>query len=484
MAPAPWRQCRVAWTLVLLLGAGAPAHASHFYPTASGTPAWAAIAALVIFVIALVAATAEEFFALRKSKPVLFAGGLIWALIAWINIVYDLGLEVEQAARHSLVQYLELMLFLLVVMAYVNALEERRVFAALRSRISERGYGWRALFWLTGGTTFVLSPVLDNLSTALVVGSLIVSLGRDNPRFTVVGCINVVVASNAGGSFSPVGDLTTLLLWQERIVTEQGTLEFWSFFYLFLPALAAWLVPATIMHFAVPKQGAWLPLESRRVRRGGIVVGVLFLATIATTVLFEVTLALPPALGMMTGLAYLQIFGYYLKTTHRSGDESKYAERLGGPVALDSERPFDVFRMIARTQWDTMLFLCGIFLAIGGLAYLGWLAAADDLLYGRWGPLAGNVMVGLYSAFVENVPTMFGVLAMEPSLSLGHWLMAALTVATGGSLLSIGSAAGVALMGQARGIYTFFAHLRWTPAIAAGYGAGIALHLWLNKDLL
>jgi Na+/H+ antiporter NhaD/arsenite permease-like protein len=197
-------------------------------------------------------------------------------------------------------------------------------------------------------------------------------------------------------------------------------------------------------------------------------------------VLFEVALALPPALGMMTGPGYLQVFGYYLKVTHRSGDESRYADGLGGPVALDSERPFDVFHLIARAQWDTMLFLCGIFLSIGGLAYLGWLAAADHLLFGHWGPLLGNVIVGLYSAFIENVPTTFGVLAMEPSLSLGHWLMAALTVATGGSLLSIGSAAGVALMGQAPGVYTFLAHLRWTPAIALGYAAAIMNHLTIN----
>ncbi|HHH45058.1 MAG TPA: sodium:proton antiporter, partial [Gammaproteobacteria bacterium] len=101
---------------------------------------------------------------------------------------------------------------------------------------------------------------------------------------------------------------------------------------------------------------------------------------------------------------------------------------------------------------------------------------------GELGATQANILVGILSAIVDNIPVMFAVLSMNPDMPLGQWLLVTLTTGVGGSLLSIGSAAGVALMGQARGRYTFFTHLKWTPAIALGYAAGIVSHLWLNAD--
>jgi Na+/H+ antiporter NhaD/arsenite permease-like protein len=104
-------------------------------------------------------------------------------------------------------------------------------------------------------------------------------------------------------------------------------------------------------------------------------------------------------------------------------------------------------------------------------------------LYVGLGPTWANVLVGVLSAIVDNIPVMFAVLTMNPDMSLGQWLLVTLTTGVGGSLLSIGSAAGVALMGQARGVYTFFAHLKWSWAVALGYAASIWVHLWLNSHL-
>ena len=120
-------------------------------------------------------------------------------------------------------------------------------------------------------------------------------------------------------------------------------------------------------------------------------------------------------------------------------------------------------------------------LAVGGLNYLGYLSIASELIYSHWGATAANILVGLFSAVLENVPTMYAVLFMDPQMSQGQWLLVTLTTGIGGSILSIGSAAGIALMGQARGVYTFFTHLRWTPVILLGYAAAVALHLWLNS---
>jgi len=190
---------------------------------------------------------------------------------------------------------------------------------------------------------------------------------------------------------------------------------------------------------------------------------------------------LPPMLGMMTGLAYLQFFGYYLKKTHRPPLDMKDAYQDKG-VAGDFV-PFDVFNKIARAEWDTLLFFYGVIMCVGALSIIGYLAMASQFMYVEMGPTFANIMVGILSAIVDNIPVMFAVLTMEPEMSQGQWLLATLAAGVGGSMLSIGSAAGVALMGQARGKYTFFGHLKWTWAIALGYAASIAVHMYINKNL-
>ena len=121
-------------------------------------------------------------------------------------------------------------------------------------------------------------------------------------------------------------------------------------------------------------------------------------------------------------------------------------------------------------------------LITGGLGFIGYLSMSSEIMYTQWGPTAANVSVGLISAIVDNIPVMFAVLAMQPAMDHGQWLLVTLTAGVGGSLLSIGSAAGVAVMGQARGVYTFFSHLKWTWAIALGYAASIMVHMWVNAD--
>ncbi|MGL6011361.1 MAG: sodium:proton antiporter NhaD, partial [Shewanella oncorhynchi] len=137
----------------------------------------------------------------------------------------------------------------------------------------------------------------------------------------------------------------------------------------------------------------------------------------------------------------------------------------------------------SRAEWDTLLFFYGVVLCVGGLGFMGYLSLVSEALYSNWDTTYANVAIGLLSSVVDNIPVMFAVLTMNPEMALGQWLLVTLTAGVGGSLLSIGSAAGVALMGQARGIYTFGAHLRWTPVIALGYIASILVHMWLNAAM-
>ena len=184
---------------------------------------------------------------------------------------------------------------------------------------------------------------------------------------------------------------------------------------------------------------------------------------------------------MLTGLGYLQFFGYLLKRADQrlvevGNTAGSDAGHLGDVV------PFDVFSRIARAEWDTLLFFYGVVMCVGGLGYIGYLALASEVMYSQWGATTANIGVGLLSSIVDNIPVMFAVLTMNPDMSTGQWLLVTLTAGVGGSLLSIGSAAGVALMGQARGKYTFFSHLKWTPAIALGYAASILVQMWLNAS--
>ncbi len=440
------------------------------------------IAAIAVFVVAYLLVMGEEFLHLRKSKPVIIAAGIIWMLV---GIAYALAGDTHtagEAVRHNLLEFAELMLFLLAAMTYINTMNERRIFSALRGWMVSTGFSFRAVFWLTGLLAFFISPVADNLTTALVMAAVVMAVGAGNTKFIALGCINIVVAANAGGAFSPFGDITTLMVWQKGIV------QFSEFFDLFIPSVVNWLVPAVLMSMAVPKANPDPVDEKVIVKNGGYVIVGLFLMTIAMAVCAHNFLHLPPVLGMMTGLGILKVYGYFLRrdeitnaVPHIRGPETARGE-LNGEVS--DEVPFDIFTSMKDAELDTLMFFYGVVLCVGGLGTIGYLGVLSQMMYIDLGPTWANVLVGILSAIVDNIPVMFAVLTMMPDMSHGQWLLVTLTAGVGGSLMSIGSAAGVALMGQARGIYTFFAHLRWAWAIALGYAASIMVHMWLNAKIM
>ncbi len=431
-------------------------------------------AALAFFAIAYLFVMAEEFTHLRKSKPVLLAAGIIWGMVAWVYAQHDLPHAAGIAVRHNILEYAELLLFLLVAMTYINAMEERLVFETLRIKLVRAGFSFRKLFWITGLLSFVISPIADNLTTALLMCAVITAIARDNPKFVGLACVNIVVASNAGGAFSPFGDITTLMVWQK------GIISFTTFLTLFLPSVVNWLIPAAIMSLVVPNLKPTCDSKDVKMKRAGVLVIILFLLTICTAVSFHNFLHLPPMIGMMTGLSYLKILGFYLKKTHKPAGEYSKRRKSDSNEELGDTVAFDVFRKLARAEWDTLMFFYGVILCVGGLGFIGYLEVVSQVIYIDWGPTYANIMVGFLSAIVDNIPVMFAVLTMNPDMSQGQWLLVTLTAGAGGSMLSIGSAAGVALMGQARGMYTFFGHLKWTPAIALGYGASIYVHFLVN----
>ena len=477
-----------AWLVAALACCGqadaiAQEHQQAAQSGATATPlGWAVVA---LFAVAYLFAALEERTGLRKSKPVMLAAALTWGLIAW-SVRNDpmQSAHVSDAFERMFLEFAELFFFLVVAMTFVAAMTERGVFDVLRAALMRRGLGYRALFWITGTLAFFLSAVLDNLTTALVVSAVVLAVGAGNARFIAICLVNLVVAANAGGAWCAFGDITTLMVWQAHRV------EFFDFFRLFLPALANWLVPAALMTFALPPGRPMANDHAATMQFGGWAICALFALTIVITVLGRQVLHMPPVFGMLGGLALLQLLGYVIRREQAAPKGAAAMEMAteAGPnwsvprkaQAASDDAAFSIFHIIARAEWDTLLFFYGVLMSVGGLATLGYLELASSHLYGRLGPTAANTILGMSSAIVDNIPIMYAVLQMHPVMDHAQWLLITLTCGVGGSLLSIGSAAGVALMGVARGQYTFTSHLRWSWAIALGFVASVLVHMGMN----
>jgi Na+/H+ antiporter NhaD/arsenite permease-like protein len=194
---------------------------------------------------------------------------------------------------------------------------------------------------------------------------------------------------------------------------------------------------------------------------------------------------------MLAGLSYLSFYFYYLYSSRHKEltatkglneqDENGTLPEPSQPESPEQHNIFDVFHNVSRLEWDTLLFFYGVMVSVGGLSFIGYLTLASHYLYTDLDPTVANVLVGLVSAFIDNGTIMYAVLTMAPKISEGQWLLVTLTAGVGGSLLAIGSAAGVGLLGQTKGIYSFMSHLKWMPVIALGYAASIFTHFLINS---
>ncbi len=420
--------------------------------------------AVALTVIAYIAAMSEDVIDLKKSKPMVLSAALIWFAICIYYAMHGEAKVASLAFESNLLAYIELLLFILVSMTYLNTMKERGVFDGLRIILLNRQYSYRQLFWITGWLAFVLSTVINGLTVGLLMGAIVLAVGKSQPKFISLACLNVVVAANAGGTMSPLGGISTLFVWQSRI------LHFTEFFALTIPCLINFLVPATLMYFSVPKETPAISQQSIGLRRGSKRIIFLFVLTLGITVSSNVLLELPPAAGMMAGLGLLQMFSFYLVKSEKAqfqGTEKR-------------TRTLDIFKSIGDIDWDTLLFFYGAMMIIGAVGFVGYLDTVAHFLFREMNVTVANIMIGLSSAFVDNGTLMFAVLSMHPDIPVEQWLLLTLTLGVGGSLLAIGSAPGVGLMGQVKE-YTFGFHLRWMPAILLGYFLSIAAHFWVNS---
>ena len=425
------------------------------------TGTWAGVLALITFIVGYYFIAAEEVYNMNKAKPSLVAGMLI---IGFIGLYYALnGLDqnyLHDEIMHLSFEIMGIFFFLYVAMTYIEAMIDRGVFMTLRYELVSKGYNFKKLFWITGFIAFFLSPIADNLTTALILSTVLLTIDAKNKAFLVPGALNIIVAANAGGAWSPFGDITTLMAW----TADKGS--FTDFLYLFPASIAGWLVTAYFLSFFIPDGKPPFHEGEKKVEieRGGKRIIALFVFTITLAISFHQALHLPPMFGMLLGLGFLKLFTRYL-------DGKLKKENNENPRLNSNKKILNPFKWIAEIEHDTLLFFVGILAAVGGLHILGFLDYLTAL-YAQFGPTAVNIGIGFISAIVDNVPVMSAVLKSSPDMGVdshAQWMLVTLTAGVGGSLISFGSAAGVGVMGKLHGIYTFAAHMKLAWTVLIGY---------------
>ena len=414
---------------------------------------WVGWLSLAVFVISYYFIATEERYEVNKAKPALFAGTFMFMLIGIYYAVNGLNPDPMHDELEALIlEIAEIFFFLMVAMTFIETLIERGVFDLMKYKLVSKGYSYKKLFWLTGLLAFFISPVADNLTTALILSTVLFTIDKKNFAFLVPGAINIVVAANAGGAWSPFGDITTLMAW----TAEKGA--FVDFLYLFPASIIGWGVTAWLLSMSVPNGEPAFDAESESkpvLRDGGMGVVYLGISTIVIAVLGHQFFHFPAMWGMMFGLALLKL---YSVTLSKSGKES-----------------FNIYVNMEKVENDTLLFFFGILSAVGALHFLGFLDYVHQL-YDLVGPTTANIGVGFISAVIDNVPVMSAILKSSPAMEVDQWMLVTLTAGIGGSLISFGSAAGVGVMGRLRGIYTFGAHMKFSWTILVGYA--ISMVIW------
>ncbi len=426
------------------------------------TTTWVGILSLAIFVIGYYFIAMEDKYHINKAKPALFAGTLIFMLIGAYYAMNGLdGAHLHHEIEILLFEIAGIFFFLYVAMTYIEAMIDRNVFSALRYNLVSKGYDYKKLFWMTGLLAFFISPIADNLTTALILSTVLITIDKENRNFLVPGAINIVVAANAGGAWSPFGDITTLMVWVD------GKGSFSEFLFLFPASVLGWLVTAFLLSRFVPNGKPPFVQGEKEVHiaPGGKMIIGLFALTITSAVISHQVLHLPAMWGMMFGLAILKLYIY----------------RMSREVRYDSDGivcpTVNVFSFIAKIENDTLLFFFGILAAVGGLHFLGFLEYFTAL-YTQFGATTVNIGVGFISAIVDNVPVMSAVLKSNPDMGVdvqAQWMLVTMTAGVGGSLISFGSAAGVGVMGKLHGIYTFTAHMKLAWTVLVGYIVSVAV---------
>ena len=398
------------------------------------------IISVFIFILGYLAIAFEHPLKINKTATALLTGVLVWVVFALVKGEGELG-----QLSHHLGSTSEILFFLLGAMTLVELIDAHQGFRFVNQLIQTKNSA--KLLWIVGIVTFFISAALDNLTTAIVMVTLLRKLISDSQtRKYFVGV--VVIAANAGGAWSPIGDVTTTMLWIGGQISAWGIIKV-----LFLPALISLLVPLPALSKAEEKEGKIMLFAG--------------IASLLGVPIFKSITHLPPYMGILLGLGIVWIISEIL---HSDKDEA-------------AKKPYTVGFALSKVDTSSVLFFLGILLAIGALESFGYLESLAVFLENTlWNQYLIVTIIGLASSVVDNVPLVAATMGMYhlTDFPLDHsmWEYLAFCAGTGGSILIIGSAAGVAVMGMEKIEFIWYAKKIGILALL-GYFAGAATYLLL-----
>jgi Na+/H+ antiporter NhaD/arsenite permease-like protein len=413
----------------------------------------------LIFIVGYAAIVLEHKLSINKSASALLTGVLCWTIVALVSTNFE---ETLHHLNEHLSEISGILFFLMGAMTIVELIATYGGFEIITDRITTKSQS--SLLWIIAIITFFMSALLDNLTTTIVMATLVSKIVHDSKlRLMYVGMI--VIAANAGGAWSPIGDVTTTMLWIGGQISTGNIIS-----QLFLPSLVSLLIPLLVlssqMKGTLPvKSESSKKVESEEVTFGKNIIFWVGLLGLLSVPVFKSITHLPPFMGMLLAL----------------GTIWAVAETMIKNKSEDVKSKLSVFKVIEKIDMPSILFFLGILLAVGALQTMGMLTSVATWLTDNLKNQTVVVtIIGLLSAIVDNVPLVAAAMGMysleQFPMDDTFWELLAFCAGTGGSILIIGSAAGVAAMGIAK--IEFFWYLKkmsWLALI--GYFAGIGVFL-------
>lgn len=396
---------------------------------------------VILAILALLSIALEEITHLNKAKSTLFLGCLSWCALFMHASSTGETAKISEMLNENLLDIATLWLFLMATMTFVAYLNSRGMIENIVARILPTSMTLRQLTMLVAVFAAALSMLCDNI-TATLVSLGVVQAFRLSTEEQIKLCVLIVFAVNSGGVILITGDVTTLMIFNAGYVTIMELLH------LLIPTLCGVLTLAVLMTLGGNRQ-----LESQtsgaKIERLDIAVGALFFTTIISTMAFNILFGIPPVLTFLMGLSIMFMLGGIVNKYHKEVHLLEYVRQI---------------------QFDTLMFFLGILLIVGALKEIGILTWITEF-YFSVSPNISSFLVGVLSSLLDNVPLTAALLKAEPDLTHPQWLGLTYAVGVGGSLLVIGSAAGIIAMSRIQGL-TFFRYAKFIPHLTVAYGVG------------
>lgn len=433
-------------------------------------------AIVAVFIIGYLGIALEHKLKIDKASIALLTGGICWTLLVFSSELFpDINFQLEgnewinSELSHSLAEISSIVFFLLGAMTIVEVIDSHDGFQIVTELIKTKNKV--KLLWLISCLTFLLSAVLDNLTTTIIIAAVLKKLISDREDLLGFGAM-VVLAANAGGAWSPIGDITTIMLWAGGQLTAVNIIT-----KLLLPSIVCLVVPLIYMSFKLKGDtGSFESAEEGRTElksfRERLFFLILGISALIFVLFFKIITHLPPYLGMLISLGVIWLVSELLKQTRERKERSSIS----------------MVGVLKKLDLPTLFFFLGILLAVSALETSGHLHHLSIFLDNQFNNIfAVNFIIGVLSAIVDNVPLVAGAMGMYPFdvYPADHmfWELLAYSAGTGGSILIIGSAAGVAIMGILK--MDFIWYLKKISLLAfVGFLSGLVLFYLLNMPAL